>query len=134
MTKLVNSFGILYAQYGLYDCAKEAFTRLLSREYVPALVNMRNLMWKRGEPRQAIGFYTRALNQEPRNAKALLCVARIHHDLENYGEAKQAYGQLKAIAPDLTQKFAYLDLRGSEATRAADATQARTEMVWEKEE
>lgn len=132
--RLVNSLGILYAQYGLYDRAEEAFTRLLSREYVPALVNMGNLMWKRGEPRQALGFYTRALNQEPGNAKALLCVARIHHDLENYGEAKQAYGQLKAIAPDLAQKFAYLDLRGSEATRAADATQARTEMVWEEEE
>jgi hypothetical protein len=41
---------------------------------------------------------------------------------------------LKAVDPNLADRFAYLDLKGEEATRAADAAGVRETVVWEEEE
>ena len=41
--------------------------------------------------------------------------------------------KLKAIDPDMAMRFAYLDLRGEEATRAADAAGMRKVVLWEEE-
>ena len=63
----------------------------------------------------------------------LLSIARINHELENYGTARAAYQKLQSIDPELAQRFAYLGLRGEEAARAADAAGVKGEMVWDEE-
>jgi tetratricopeptide (TPR) repeat protein len=80
----------------------------------------------------ALRYYNRAYKKAPTNATVLLCVARANHAEENYATAKKAYGELKAQDPNLAQKFAYLDLRGEEATRAADASQMGKVVIWQQ--
>ena len=68
--------------------------------------------------------------KSPKDPTVLLCVARVNHALENYSIARKAYADLKIVAPDLAKQFAYIDLRGEEATRAADASGATGTVVW----
>jgi tetratricopeptide (TPR) repeat protein len=132
-TRAVNKLGIIYARYGLLDQAEEQFAKLVDKEYTPALVNMGNIFWKRGDPRKALGFYTRAQKKEPNNALIVLNVARVNHELENYGEVKIAFSVVKELDPELAQKYAYLDLRGEEASRALEASQTAGQLLWEEE-
>lgn len=129
-SKATNKLGILYAQYGLYDQAEKEFQKLADREYVPALLNLGTLFYARGEARKALAFYQRAQKKEPASPAVLLGIARVNHDLENYGEARAAFAQLKDVDPDLAERFAFIDLRGEEASRAAAASQAKGEMLW----
>ncbi len=128
--KATNRLGILYAQYGQYDQAEREFQKLVDREYVPALLNMGTLSFARGDARKALGFYQRAERKDPSNPAVLLGIARVNHDLENYGEARAAFARLKDLDPDLAERFAFIDLRGEEAARAAAASQAKGEMLW----
>ncbi len=131
-SKATNKLGILYAQYGLYDRAEREFARLVAKEYVPALTNMGSILLARGDLKAALGYFQRAQKKEPDNPRILLCVARANHGLENYGAAKEAFSQLKIKDPALAAKFAFLDLRGEEATRAAEQGSAKDTMVWEE--
>jgi tetratricopeptide (TPR) repeat protein len=132
-TKPTNRLGVLYAQYGLFDLAEQQFTKLADRDYIPALINMGGICYERSDLRKALGYYQRARDKEPNNVKALLYVARVNHDLENYGEVRVAYDALKLLDPALAAQFGYLDLRGEEATRAASLSQAKDVMFWEAE-
>jgi tetratricopeptide (TPR) repeat protein len=129
---LGNKLGVLYAKYGLYDKAETEFRKILARNsrYVPALLNMGNVYFIREDVSKAKEYYDRAAGCEPENPKALLCVARVNHKLENYGTAKQLYTRLKVIDPDLASQFSYLEMRGDDAARAADAGKAKEAMVW----
>jgi hypothetical protein len=131
-TRAVNSLGVLYAQYGLYDRAEREFQKLVHKDYVPALINMGNILLNRSSMREALGYFQRAYEKEPDNPRVLLCIARTNHELENYGEAKVAYNTLKALDPELANRFAYLDLRGEEAARAAEISQAKEVVIWEE--
>ena len=62
----------------------------------------------------------------------LLTVARVNHEMENYGTVNEAYGKLKYLDPDLAQQFAYLDLRGDEALRAASIGGIKEVVIWEE--
>lgn len=129
-SKATNRIGILYAQYGQYDLAEKEFLKLADKEYVPALLNLGTLFYARGDMRKALGFYQRAQKKEPRSASVLLGLARVNHELENYGEARAAFAAMRSIDPALAERFAYLDLRGEEAARAAEAGQVKGEMLW----
>jgi tetratricopeptide (TPR) repeat protein len=129
---LVNKLGVLYAKYGLYDKAEREFGKILARsaDYVPALLNMGNIHFLREDSARAREYYEKAAAREPENPKAVLCMARVNHKMENYGTAKTLYAKLKALDPGLASQFAYLDMRGDEAARAADASKAKEAMVW----
>jgi hypothetical protein len=129
----VNRLGVLYAQYGLDDQAEAEFRKILQREEnAPALINLGNLMFLKGRMDEALKLYGRADAASPDNPTVLLCLARANHEIENYGSVKTAYDRLKKLNPDLAARFAYLDLRGEEATRAADITQVRNVVIWEE--
>ena len=64
----------------------------------------------------------------------ILSIARIHHELENYGMVRRKYNELQKLDPALAMQFGYLDLRGDEAARAADASGVKTMVLWEEEE
>jgi tetratricopeptide (TPR) repeat protein len=129
----MNKLGILYARYGLYDKAREQFGAILAGgEYAPALINEANLYWLESNLPKAREFYEQALALDSGNTTALLGMARVSHMEENYGSAREAYSRLKAIAPDLAARFAYLDQKGDDAVRAAEADRAKEVVVWQQ--
>lgn len=132
--KPINQLGVLYARYGQYDRAQKQFEKLLAKEeYVPALLNMGNILYLGNQKEKAMDLYNRAYARDPKNPRVLLAVAKASHDLENYFAAKKAYTELKARDPDLALEFAYLDLKGEEATRAANAAGVNGVVVWEEQ-
>lgn len=131
--KPTNDLGVLYARYGQYERAQKEFAKLLAKEeYVPALLNMGNILYLSDQKVKALDFYNRAYAKDPENPRVLLSVARVNHDIENYFAAEKAYAELKVKDPDLALQFAYLDLKGEEATRAADIAGVNGVVVWEE--
>jgi len=132
--KAVNRLGVLYARYGLSERAEQQFkTALKQREYVPALVNLGNIYFLENRLQEAMEYYEKAEAVSPDNPKVLLSIARINHEIENYGSAQFAYKKLKEMDPNLAARFSYLDLRGEEAVRAAEIGQVKGVVVWDEE-
>jgi tetratricopeptide (TPR) repeat protein len=131
-SKALNSLAVLHSRFGLYDQAIKELEQVLAKnEYVPSLINLGNIYFVQGDDEKALEFYNRAQVRDPKNPVVLLCVARTNHALENYSLAKKAYAALQVADPDLASKFAYLDLRGDEATRAADASGMKGVILWQ---
>jgi len=131
--KPTNELGVLYARFGRYEQAQKEFEKLLAKEeYIPALLNMGNILYLNDQKEKALVYYNRAYANDPGNPRVLLGVARVSHDLENYGRVKKLYAELKARDPDLAQRFAYLDLKGEDATRAANVAGVNGVVVWEE--
>ncbi len=82
--------------------------------------------------KKAKGAFEQAYQIKPDNATVLLCIARVNHEMENYGIVNEMYGRLKTENPDLARQFAYLDLRGDEAARAAAIGAVKEVVVWEE--
>ena len=119
--KWVNKLGVLYARYGLYSRARDEFEKILKqRDYVPALLNMGNIHFLAEEHEQARTYFESAYDLAPRDAKVVLAVARVNHELENYGAARTLYRELKELNGELAERYVYLDLRGEEGARAAE--------------
>jgi hypothetical protein len=132
--KPTNALGVLYARYGQYDQAQQQFEKLLAKEeYTPALLNMGNICYLNGDKEKALSYYNRAYAKDPHSPEVLLAVAKVNHDLENYYQVKKVYVELEERDPDLAQKFAYLDLKGEEATRAAEANGVKGVVIWEEQ-
>ncbi|MEW5816631.1 MAG: tetratricopeptide repeat protein [Spirochaetota bacterium] len=132
--KTANKLGALYARYGLMERAQREFEKaLIKGDYIPALLNLGNIYYLDKKMDKALGYYERAYKKEPENPNVLLCMARVNHELENYGLVKRTYEELKRKDPDLALRFAYLDLRGEEASRAAEISQAKEVMLWQEE-
>jgi len=130
----LNKLGVLYAKYELWEDALLQFNKILkTQEYYPALINVGNIYYLRGQREKALDYYERASVKAPDNPRVLLCMARACHELENYGLAKRWYQQLKRVDPDLAAQFYYLDLRGEEASRAAAMSAVTEVVVWEEE-
>lgn len=132
--RLVNKMGALYAQFGLLDRAEREFTKLLSSDYVPALVNLGNIYYLRDNTDKALELYSQAAAKDPDNPTVLLCLARANHKQENYGAAARAFDKLKQIKPDLASRYAYLNLRDAGTNRAADVSKAREAVEWAQED
>jgi tetratricopeptide (TPR) repeat protein len=133
---LVNRLAILYARYGLFDRARRELDNLLidNPNYAPALANMGNILYQEGDLVSAERNYQMALLQEPDNPSILICLARVSHDLENYGTADRSFDRVKELNPELAAQFAYLDLRGDDAARAAEIGGLADQAYWVEEE
>ncbi len=126
-----NALGILHARYGFLEEAEKAFQAAIKAEaYPPALVNLGNLALLRGRTEEAYRHYDRAAAAAPKNPAALLGLARASQLLENYGTARRAFDQLKAVDPALASRYEYLAQAGQESARAAEAQRARRVDTW----
>ena len=131
----VNKLGVLYARYGLYERAVREFEKILeSEDYVPAMLNIGNIHLQRQELQQAHRQFDRALQITPNDPNALLAVAQVNHELENYGTVQEVYQKLKNTDSKLAEQFAYLDMRGEEAVRAAQISGIDEMVLWVEEE
>jgi tetratricopeptide (TPR) repeat protein len=130
--KIVNKLGVLYARYGRFDEAKVQFKKASakSKSYVSPLLNLGMISLEEGDLAAANDYYESARKLEPKNAQVLLGYARVNHELENYGSVRTAYEELRKADPQLAAQFAYLDLRGDEADRAADISGAKEVTLW----
>ncbi len=128
-----NELGVLYARYGQYDRAQKEFEKLLAKEeYVPALLNTGHILYLNDQKEKALDYYNRSYAKDPENPRVLLAVARASHDLQDYFRVKKVYAELKARDPDLALHYAYLDLKGEEATRSAEVSGVGGTVVWEE--
>ena len=91
------------------------------------------LTYMKQEMEKALPYVDRAYQKDPSNPKVLLAVARVNHALENYYLVKKIYTELKELDPDLAFQFSYLDLRGEEASRAAEIGKVKGMIVWAEE-
>ena len=133
--RYVNKLGVLYARYGLMDRALREFTKVAeSEDYVPALINMGNIYFVQKDMINAQKYYERALSADPENPKVILAAARVNHELENYGTVRNMYSKLRTLDGELAEQFAYLDLRGEEASRAAQISGLKEMILWEEED
>ena len=132
--RMLNKLGVLYARYGKNEEAEEQFEKALAKDryYVPALVNLGNIYYLDRDFKNAKNYYERAYNVEPSNSAALLAVARVNHDLENYRLAEQLYAQLKTRSPILAERYSYLEMRGEEAARASAVGRVKETVVWDE--
>ncbi len=132
--KSINKLGLLYAKYGLHDRAEREFQKVLDLDnnFVPALINLGNIYYLQGNINKAKAYYDRAYQNKPDNSTVLLCVARVNHEMENYGTVKEMFEKLKTINPDLAQQYAYLDLRREDAAKAAAVGDLKEVVIWEE--
>jgi hypothetical protein len=129
----INRLGVLYASFGLYEKAMAEFDRVLQRqEYTPVLVNLGNIHFLQRNYDLALQYYERAARREPEHPGVLLSMARVSHELENYGLVRKTFGRLKELDPRLAEQYAYLDLRGDEAGRAAAVAGVHDTVRWEE--
>ena len=131
--RLVNNLGVLYAKYGLLDDAAARFEQILrSGEYPAALVNLGNIYYLKGDMRESLQYYQRALSRSPDNSVALLGVAKASYELEEYESVDNALAKLKSLDPEKAKQFSFL---GSGASDTARASQAATKEVssWDEE-
>lgn len=128
--QIANKAGVLYARFGALDEAAGFFrTAAKAKGYVPALTNLGNVYYLKGDMKAASGQYGRALALAPQNTLALAGVAKVAYAQQDYKGMDAAVAQLKAIDPALA---ASLDVKGGAVTveRAADAD-AREVASWE---
>jgi len=132
--RAMNNLGVLYARYGLQDKAEEQFRNALKKEeLVPALINLGNISYLNGDMNTAVAYYERAYRKDPDNPNVLLCVARANQELGRYEIAQQTFKKLEDNDPELAKQFAYLNLPGSESSRAANAGGMKEKVLWQDE-
>jgi tetratricopeptide (TPR) repeat protein len=128
-----NKLGVLYAKYGFADKAEAEFLKILAKQqYVPTLMNVGNLYFLREKWEKALEFYERAAKKSPSNVAITLSIARVHHQLGNYGMAKKSFDTVKSREPSLAEKYAYLEAQGEQGARAAEAGSAEGVVVWQE--
>lgn len=129
--KLRNSLGVLYARFGMLDDAAREFRAATSARapYAPALINLGAIAYSKQDYKVATDLYDQALRADPRSSGALLGLARVNFEMENYGATRASLEQLKQVDPQLAEKFAYLSGKTDQSARASSQA-AREEAVW----
>lgn len=129
----LNRLGVLYAQYGLLEKARAMFQSALAKaDYLPALLNLGNIHFLHREFDTARNYYERAQRANGNHPSVLLALARVHHELENYGIVRTAYEKLRTVKPALAADYAYLAYRGHAGGRALSSSEAFSRMHWEE--
>jgi tetratricopeptide (TPR) repeat protein len=132
-SRLINRLGTVYARYGLYQEAQDAFLRAVADdEYRPALINLGNLAFLREDLEAALSFYQRAEARRQDDPLTLISLARVHFDLSQYPPAEERYRQAEVLDPDLAQQFSYIVSENQEQGRASSA-QERDIVIWDEE-
>jgi hypothetical protein len=128
-----NKLGVLYAQFGQYDKAEPELQKAAYTGYAPALVNLGNIAFLRKDMAGAAVYYGRALERSPEDTGALLGLAKVSYETENYGTVRDYYRRVEQKAPELAAKFAYLVSKGEQTGRAFDVMM-RDAVSWNEEE
>jgi tetratricopeptide (TPR) repeat protein len=132
--KSLNTLGVLYARFGLYDKAEAQFNALAnSKNYTPALINLGNLYLLKLQYKQAIAQFQKVLKNVPTNPTGLLGVAIASDRLGDADGAKSAYDKLKKADPALADRYAFLGSAGTDAAaRAGSSESMEGKVSWDE--
>ncbi len=131
--RLVNKLGVLYAQYGMTDKASGYFEQAAGSRYAPAMINLGNIRFLENEYEEALESYEQAEELESGSLLALLGIAKVNYELENYGTVNRTFEEIQRKDPDLASRFSYLVSESTEAGRASSAL-IRDIVVWGEED
>ncbi|MBU0926386.1 MAG: hypothetical protein KKA67_01425 [Spirochaetes bacterium] len=130
-----NSFGILYAKYGLFKEAEAQFKSALKldKKAYNAMINLANLFFLQERMDDALEWYRAAYEIVPNNELVLAGLARAEFENEDYKASQDHYAKLSALNPRIAKEYAYL---GSTSTSIVRASVARDkgETFWDEEE
>lgn len=128
----LNKLGVLYARFGLFDRAKvqfEAAAAAGGKAAASAHVNLGNIYFLGKDWEKARDEYAAAAKDDASSWAALLGLAKVDYERENYGTAKDYYNKAVALRPDLSSKYAFLAEKTDETSRAA-AADGRAAVEW----
>jgi tetratricopeptide (TPR) repeat protein len=128
----LNRLGVLYARYGRYADAEIEFQKILQQEnkgYVPAMVNLANVCYMRGELASAAAWYDRALLQEPQNRHALSGSIKVKAEMGDAVAASNMLDRLRTIDSTAADSLAHLTTNSTGEGRASSA-QAEKRVDW----
>jgi tetratricopeptide (TPR) repeat protein len=128
---LYNGLGILYARFGMYRRAADAFTAALAirQGYFSARVNMAGVQYLRDAFREAQQEYRHALDLLREKGltgsltamKILVNLSKTSYQLEEYGQARSYLQRAAEIDGSVTERYAYLAGGDEAGGRAAEA-------------
>ena len=113
-----NSLGIVYAQFGFYEKAKDNFEKAVAKEYGPAVINLANIAFLQKDFITAAEGFEKALSASPNNKNVLLGLARARYELGDYDGTNELFLRVRAIDPVLAERFSYLSLKVKEDANA----------------
>ncbi|MBI9101016.1 MAG: hypothetical protein JEY99_01275 [Spirochaetales bacterium] len=130
-----NSFGILYARYGLFDKAEEQFLAAinLNRSAHNTMVNLGNLYFLQDDMHGALEWYEKAAALAPDNHLVIAGIARAKFELEDYQAAQDEYSRLAEVNPEMAANYSYIGNTNSSIVRAASAMD-KGKTFWEDDE
>ena len=106
-----NDFGILYAQYGLFDQAEKQFRLARNKNYIPAVLNTANLYYSKKDYSSAKTWYKKVLDSrgtEDTKSLAMIGIARCAYEDGDYNECDLWYGTVYKNNRALARKYSYL--------------------------
>ncbi len=117
---LYNKMGVTYARYGFIDEAAGWFDKVVAEaDFYPSLINLGNIYYLKKNAAEASRYYARALRAKPDSEKALVGLAMVSSELEDYDTANSALATLASVNPDAARDMAHLGTSG--AARASSA-------------
>jgi Flp pilus assembly protein TadD len=131
--KPLNKMGVLYAQYGLLDKAREQFEKAAARQYAPALANLGNVSFMEKKFEEALDYFRQAQKMAPEDTATLLGIAKASYELEKHEDVRTAYDKIRQKDPKLAERISYLVAGSTEAGRASAMALAE-ETLWSSEE
>ncbi len=132
--RLRNSFGVLYAKYGMYKEAEAQFQFALRKNpnLSSAMINLGNILFLAEQHNEALIWYSKAEQLKPDNPKIIAAIAKTKYEMEQYETVKNLYEDLRIKAPDLAAQYAYLNNEISTIGRAS-AAKGMIATDWEDE-
>jgi len=117
---LINRLGVLYARYGKFDQAVAELEKLAGKTpYVPALVNLGNIYFLKGDYAKALNYYSQANRQQATDAGILISLARTQFELQRYEDARTSYRKAESLDAGLANRFAYIVSENASSARAS---------------
>ena len=108
---------------GHFDEALHAYRRTLEidPDLVPALINLANIHYGRGETVEAQALYTRAIGLEPDFFEAHFNLGNIYHDLGRFPDAQTCYLEALHLNPFYADAHFYLAVIFEKMGQSQDA-------------
>jgi len=131
-----NSFGILYAKYGMFKQAETQFQAALKIDAKAhnAMINLANLYFLEDRMDDALTWYLKAAALVPDNEIVIAGLARTHYEKEEYQKAQDTYARLALLNPDMAKEYAYLGSNTSSVIVRASAARDKGATFWDGEE
>ena len=115
--KYRNQLGVLHARFGELDEARLALEKSISDspEYLASYVNLANLHLVAGGPDAAESTLRAGIEQNPDSAILNLVLARVYHNQDETGLAKEHMDKVRASSPDLAARYDFIGSVGAES-------------------